>query len=81
MLTMKTPIVTPSETSAPSRAVHGRNSSVPPSTSANPMKRSYPGEAPIEYQITPIGEKLPYGSSSRLKKIVGIWSGYTLAKP
>ena len=43
-----------------------------PSTSADPMNRSYPGEAPIEYQITPIGEKLPYGSSSRLRKTVGI---------
>src|SRR6476660_4737991 len=81
MLTIHTPNVTPNVTSAPISDVHGTSSSRPPSTSAEPMKRSYPGAAPMEYQMTPIGEKSPYGSSNRLRKTVGIWSGKTFAKP
>src|ERR671920_2621723 len=81
MLTMNTPKVTPSVTSAPSSAVQGSSNNRPPSASADPMNRSYPGAAPMEYQMTPIGEKSPYGSSNRLRNTVGIWSGNTFANP
>src|SRR5687768_1973712 len=81
MLTMNTPKQTPSVTSAPSSVVQGNSSNSPPSTSAEPMNRSYPGAAPMEYQMTPMGEKSPNGSSNRLRNTVGICSGNTFAKP
>src|SRR5687768_17510538 len=81
MLTMNTPKQTPTDTRAPISVVQGNSNNSPPSTSAEPMNRSYPGAAPMEYQMTPIGEKSPNGSSSRLRNTVGIWSGNTFANP
>ena len=47
----------------------------------HPANISYGLEAPIEYQSTPIGEKFPNGSSSRVSGGDGICSGINFHEP
>ena len=70
-----------SASEAPSSCVRGTNSNMPLKSSTPPVNISYGRDAPIEYQSTPIGEKFPNGSSSRVSGGYGICSGISLNEP
>lgn len=69
------------QTSAPSIVVRGKMSRMPPNISAHPAKISYDCEAPIDDHRTPMGEKLPYGWTNRVRYGKGICSGTALSIP
>ena len=81
MLSAKIWMLSTRATMPPSVAVIGTNSRTAARSSADPTTRSYGKDAPIEYQSTPIGEKLPYGSSRRVSDGAGICNGMNFAVP
>ena len=81
MLSVKISIVHAAATIAPRVAVRGMNSRMAAEISIAPVKTSYGREAPIDAHSTPIGERFPYGSSSRISDGNGICSGMSFAVP
>ena len=68
-------------TSAPSVAVRGKNSSIPPSTSTAPSMISYGWELPTCSHSTDAGLSSPYGRRSACSGGAGICVGMTFATP
>lgn len=61
--------------------MRGITSKIPPSNSAQPVKISYAGDAPMDDQRTPMGEKFPNRLTNCARPGKGICMGTALLMP